>query len=84
MAAFFPLYVNKKYNNPPHGPKEISEIQIAYCFSAFEIACVSSSKFNSVTISKMGRKNSLIFGLGLLVIANLGIGTLYYMPKNMP
>jgi hypothetical protein len=59
-------------------------MQIALCFSAFEIACVASSKFNSVTISKMGRKNALIFGLFLLVVANLGIGTLYYLPVDQP
>jgi hypothetical protein len=57
-------------------------MEIAFCFSAFEVACVASSKFNSVTISKMGRKNSLLFGLGLLVLANLGIGTLYYLPAD--
>lgn len=57
-------------------------MEIAFCFSAFEVACVASSKFNSVTISKIGRKNALLFGLGLLVLANLGIGTLYYLPAD--
>ena len=57
-------------------------MQIAFCFSAFEIACVASSKLNSVTISKMGRKNALIFGLALLVVANLGIGSLYYLSPD--
>ena len=81
MAAFFPLYVNKTYNTQT---KHINEIQISFCFSAFEIACVTSSKINSMTISKMGRKNSVQLGLTLLALANIGIGTLYYMPKDMP
>ena len=80
MASFFPLFVESKYNNK--NIKQIDTMEIAFCFSAFEVACVASSKFNSVTISKMGRKNSLLFGLALLVLANFGIGTLYYLPAD--
>jgi len=32
----------------------------------------------------MGRKNSLLLGLGLLAIANIGIGTLDFMSENSP
>jgi fucose permease len=57
-------------------------VEIAFCFSSFEVACVVSSKLNSLTISKMGRKNSILLGLFFLIIANVGIGTLYYLPDD--
>ena len=79
MTSFFPLFVDKKYNKEF---KQISALQISFCFSAYEIACVAATKFNSITISKMGRKNSILFGLSLLAFANVGIGSLYYLHKD--
>ena len=32
----------------------------------------------------MGRKNSILLGLFFLIIANVGIGTLYYLPDDQP
>jgi hypothetical protein len=32
----------------------------------------------------MGRKNSLLFGLALLVVANIGIGSLDFMSEKSP
>ena len=81
LESFFPVFVKNKYNK---NFEQISTVQVAFCFSCFEISCIILSKFNSVSINKMGRKNAIIFGLCLMVICNFGIGTLYYMPEDKP
>ena len=78
MTSFFPIFVKNKYHS------QISDIEVSFCFSAFEIACVVSTKLNSVTISKMGRKNSILLGMFLLIISNFFIGTLYYLSEDYP
>lgn len=88
LESFFPVFVQNKYNSKTDkfGNKieQISTVQIALCFSCFEIACIILSKFNSVSINKIGRKNSIIFGLFLMITCNCGIGSLYYMPEDYP
>ena len=82
LESFFPVFVKNKYNK--NGEERISTVQIALCFSCFEISCILLSKFNSVSINKMGGKNSIICGLLLMITCNFGIGSLYYMPGDHP
>lgn len=69
ITAFFPLYVKQNFS-------EIDTTMIAICMSAFEAAGVLSGPIHAVTLSKIGRKNSIIIGHILILLTTMGLGLL--------
>lgn len=74
VASFYPLYVETHY------PEEISSVMVASALSCFQVAGVIFTPIHSITISKMGRKNSIIIGFICIFITNTALGALSLIP----
>jgi MFS family permease len=75
ISSFFPLFVEAHY-------PMISSTMVSICMSSFEVAGVLFTPVHAITISKMGRKNSIIFGFSILVFTTTSLGLLSYIPYD--
>jgi MFS family permease len=73
VGAFYPLFVEKNYND------DINSTLVAIVLSSLEFAGVVFSPIHAITISKMGRKNAIIIGLLILMIATFALGLISYI-----
>ena len=69
VTSFFPLYVGI------HFP-EINATLISICMTAFEFSGCLFGPFHPVTMTKIGRKNSIIYGAIILVFTTTSMGLL--------
>ena len=72
IGAFFPLYVQQNFS-------EINITMISICMSCFEAAGVLCGPIHAVTMSKMGRKNSIIIGHILIMLTTMGLGLISFI-----
>lgn len=77
ISSFYPLYVERTF-----GLETINSTMIAVAIAMFEFAGFVSNPIHAHTISKVGRKNSILIGLVILVLANTALGMLSYIPAD--
>ena len=68
IVSFYPLYAEQKF------PGYMTSTLVAVAMNTFELAGVLSTPIHAVSISKMGRKNSILIGLLVLFICNTAMG----------
>lgn len=76
VLSFVPNYVKKHYG------EFISVTMISICLSSFQLAAILSTKIHQLTISKMGRKNSILLGFLILFVTTTGLGMLALIPDG--
>ena len=74
IASFYPLYVEQIYG------LNISSFMVGLALGAFQVAGILCTPIHAVTISKMGRKNSIVFGFTLILMANTALGAVSLLP----
>jgi MFS family permease len=77
ISSFYPLYVERTF-----GLDTINSTMIAVAIAMFEFGGFVSNPIHAHTISKVGRKNSILIGLTILVLANTALGMLSYIPAD--
>ena len=75
ISSFFPLFVEAHY-------PMINSSMVSICMSSFEVAGVLFTPVHAITISKMGRKNSIVFGFSILIFTTTSLGLLSYIPYD--
>ena len=53
---------------------------VGLALGCFQIAGIFCTPIHAVTISKMGRKNSIVFGFTLILMANTALGAIDLLP----
>ena len=76
IQSFYPLYVTQRFG------QYISPSMVAIAMSCFEVAGVLFTPVHAYSISKMGRKNSMIIGMICLLLTNTGLGMLSYLADD--
>ena len=74
VPSFYPLYVEQ------HFGKHVSSAMSGVALGCFQIAGTIFTPVHSITISKMGRKNSILFGTTLILVTNTAFGALSLLP----
>jgi hypothetical protein len=68
IVSFYPLYAEKMF------PDYMTSTLVAVAMNTFELAGVVSTPIHAVSISKIGRKNSILIGIFVLLICNTAMG----------
>lgn len=75
VASFYPLHVENHYT-------QINPGKVALALGCFNVAGVIFTPVHSWTISKMGRKTSIILGMFCVLVSNTALGALAYIPDT--
>jgi len=75
MASFLPPFIGShKWDSPDAYP--ISPFDISLILSVFSVAQVIFAPFNSAIKNRLGAKNAILVGFGLLTVATFGLGAI--------
>jgi hypothetical protein len=76
VITFYPLYVLNNYGD------HISNTMTSVALGCFEFSTLVFTPTHMYTSSYLGRKNGLLLGIGIMGIANTGLGALSLFPKE--
>lgn len=85
MGLMFTLYGNIATFYPPYNEKHhptVTDTMVGIVLSMFEAGILISSPFVSMLLSKVGRKNFVIIGNILMVVASMCFGLLVYVEND--
>ena len=75
IATFYPPY--KKHHHPT-----ITDTMVGIVLAMMEVGILASSPFISMILQKLGRKNFILIGHFVMIMASIGFGLLVYIQND--
>ena len=76
IATFYPPYVEENHAS-------ITSTMVGFVLAMFEAGCLVASPIVSVFMSRIGRRNCIIFGNVAMVVASMGFGLIAHIENDI-